>query len=124
MTGTWRTSIRRLRKPSVAAWAVNRMVQTRPDQVAALTDLAGAAALGPGGAGRRAAAAAGPRADQAGDALVLGTAQAAGEDGAALSAAASRDAADTLVAASALPDATAAVVSGRLTRTLSYAGFW
>ena len=51
------------------------------------------------------------------------TAQAAGEDGAALSAAASRDAADTFVAALASPDATAAVVSGRLTRTLSYAGF-
>ncbi|MGB8379714.1 MAG: hypothetical protein WCG47_00470, partial [Dermatophilaceae bacterium] len=33
--------IRRLRKPSVAAWAVNRMVQTRPADVASLTDLAG-----------------------------------------------------------------------------------
>jgi hypothetical protein len=115
--------IRALRKPSVAAWAVNRMVRTRPDEVAQLTDLA---------ARLRTAQQTldGPAIQQLGrerarlvDALVKATAEVASEDGATLSAAASRDAADTFVAALAAPDATAAVVSGRLTRTLSYAGF-
>ena len=115
--------IRRLRKPSVAAWAVNRMVQTRPDEVAALTDLAGRLRSAQEALDGALLQQLGRERTKLVDALVRATAQAAGEDGAALSAAASRDAADTFVAALASPDATAAVVSGRLTRTLSYAGF-
>ena len=115
--------IRRLRKPSVAAWAVNRMAQTRPDEVAALTDLAGRLRSAQQSLDGALLQQLGRERTKLVDALVRATAQAAGDDGTPLSAAASRDAADTFVAALASPEATAAVVSGRLTRTLSYAGF-
>ncbi len=115
--------IRRLRKPSVAAWAVNRMVQTRPADVASLTDLAGRLRAAQQSLDGTLLQQLGRERSRLVDALVKATADAARDDGAALSAAASRDAADTFVAALASPDATAAVVSGRLTRTLTYAGF-
>ena len=115
--------IRRLRKPSVAAWAVNRMVQTSPDEVAALTDLAGRLRSAQQSLDGALLQALGRERTTLVDRLVKSTAQAASEDGATLSASASRDAADTFVAALASPEATAAVVSGRLTRTLTYAGF-
>ncbi|MGV1009458.1 MAG: hypothetical protein ACOYBY_12715 [Dermatophilaceae bacterium] len=115
--------IRRLRKPSVAAWAVNRMVQTHPNEVAALTDLAARLRSAQESLDGAQLQTLGRERTKLVDALVRATIEAAGEEGPALSAAAARDAADTFVAALADPQATAAVVSGRLTRTLSYAGF-
>jgi len=115
--------IRRLRKPSVAAWAVNRMVQTRATDVASLTDLAGRLRSAQQSLDGALLQQLGRERSKLVDVLVKATTEAASEDGATLSAAAARDAADTFVAALASPDATAAVVSGRLTRTLTYAGF-
>lgn len=112
-----------LRKPSVAAWAVNRMVRTRPDQVAQLTDLAARLRTAQQNLDGPAIQQLGRERAKLVDVLVKATVEAAHEEGAALSAAGSRDAGDTFVAALAAPEATAAVVSGRLTRTLSYAGF-
>ncbi len=112
-----------LRKPSVGAWAVNHVVRTRPGDIERLTDLAAglrAAQQSLDGAalktlGRQRAALV--------DALVHATVDQARGRGVTVSSAASRDVADTFVAALASPEATAAVVSGRLTRTLTYAGF-
>lgn len=112
-----------LRKPSVAAWAVNRMVRTRPDEVTRLADLAARLRAAQQSLDGAALKDLGRERARLVDSLVTATAQAAGEDGASLSAAASRDAGDTFVAALASPEATAAVLSGRLTRTLTYAGF-
>lgn len=113
----------RLRRPTVSAWAVNRLVRERPDQVGALREV-----------GRRLRAAQG-QLDAAAlrdlrperDRLVAGWAEAAAEvtteAGRPLPPAALDEVRATVIAALAGEEATDAVASGHLTRALSYSGF-
>ena len=116
-------AITALRKPTIAAWAVNLLVRERPDEVDRLTDLAarlrraqerldGAALLD---LGRERTALV--------DTLVGATAAVVAQAGARFTPAMARDVGTTFVAALASSEATAAVTSGRLTRAIEYAGF-
>lgn len=117
------TEIGKLRKPSLAAWAVNLAARTVPEVVSALTDL---------GATMRGAqsrmdtgsltAMRGDR-DAAVDAFVRAASDAVSASGRSLSAAAQQDVRATAIAALADERASAAVTSGQLTRALSYSGF-
>ena len=114
--------IGKLRKPSLAAWAVNLTARTAPDVVSALTDL---------GVQMRAAqsrmdtgsltAMRGDR-DAAVDSFVRAASEAVGGSGRSLSAAAQQDVRATAIAALAHERAPAAVTSGQLTGALSYRG--
>ncbi len=112
-----------LRKPTVAAWAVNLLARRRPDALDRLSELA---------ARLREAQRSldGPEMTRLGrertalvDDLVAATAAAVADAGARLSPAAAAAAASTFVAALATQEATEVVLSGRLTRHLEYAGF-
>jgi hypothetical protein len=117
------TAIKSLRRPSAAAWALNQFVRAEPEQIARLTEL---------GRGLRDA----QESLSAEDIRALGrqrqqlVVSVAGQVRALaygaehpLSESAFREVESTLEAALADPDAAAAVSSGRLVRTLSYAGF-
>jgi hypothetical protein len=117
------TDIGRLRKPSVAAWSVNLVARARPDLVADLVEL---------GVRMRAAQShldtatlTALRPDR--DALLLAfesaAASSAQEAGRRLPTAGRQEVRATVVAALADEAATQAVVSGQLTRALSYSGF-
>ena len=121
--GPTAAEIGKLRKPGLAAWAVNLTARTAPDVVSALTDL---------GVRMRAAqsrmdtgsltAMRGER-DAAVDAFVRAASDAVGASGRSLSAAAQQDVRSTAIAALADQRASDAVTSGQLTRALSYSGF-
>ena len=112
--------LKALRRPSVAAWLVNRLVAEQPDLVEQLL------ALGPALAEAQAAG-------QGDDLRALGAqrrelvgavvAQAVELGERATTAAVRDEVASTLEAALADPEAAEAVRSGRLVRALSYAGF-
>ncbi len=116
-------TIKKLRRPTVSAWAVNRLARDQADEVTRLLD-AGAAL-------RQAQANLDAeelrRLTQEGQHLVGDLArqarQAAGDAGQAVSEAAYRELEATLHAALADPEAGEAVRSGRLTRPLQYSGF-
>ena len=112
-----------LRKPSVAAWAVNHLVRRRPDLVEQLTDL---------GERLRSAQtrldAAALRTLRGERDVVLRTmtqaaAEQASEAGQRLAPSVLDQVRDTVVAALASAEATQAVGSGTLTRALAYSGF-
>ena len=113
----------RLRRPTVAAWAVNRTVRERPQEVDRLRDV-----------GRRLRAAQAQldaaklrdlRSDR--EALLTGFVAAAAEvaeaAGRPLAPAALEEVRGTVIAALAGEEAAEAVASGHLTRALSYSGF-
>jgi hypothetical protein len=117
------SAVKLLRKPSTAAWALNQFVRAEPEQVVRLAEL---------GRGMREA----QESLSAEDIRALGrqrqqlVSSVAGRvralafgAGHPLSESAFRDVESTLEAALADPDAAVALSSGRLTRTLSYAGF-
>jgi hypothetical protein len=117
------TAIKSLRKPTAAAWALNQFVRAEPEQILRLTEL---------GRGLRDA----QESLSAEDIRALGrqrqqlVVSVAGQVRALaygaqhpLSESAFRDVESTLEAALADPDAAAALATGRLVRTLSYAGF-
>jgi len=112
-----------VRKPTVAAWAVNQLVRRRPDDLATLLDLAArlqqasermdGAALRDLGRERTALV----------DRLLRGTRGVASDAGGPLTGVTVEQVRETYVAALASPPAAEAVASGQLTRALSYAGF-
>jgi len=115
--------IKRLAKPTVAAWVVNQVVRDRPDEVAALTDL---------GDELRAATADRDRGRiRALDRLrrervegLVGSVREAGEvGGRRVSQAVLDRLTETLTAAVMDPDAGTAVRAGRLARALQHVGF-
>ena len=117
------SEIGKLRKPSVAAWAVNLTARVAPDVVEELVDL---------GAQMRAAqsrldalALTGMRKerDAAVDAFVAAATDAVNDAGRRLSTAAQQEVRATAIAALADEQASTAVASGQLTRALSYSGF-
>lgn len=112
-----------LRKPTVAAWAVNHLVRRDPPTIQALSRLAGelrsaqtrldAAALKDLRAER----------DRVLNEVVRAAARHAEQAGERLSPATLTEVRDSAVAALASPAATAAFTSGTLTRALRYSGF-
>lgn len=112
-----------VRKPTVAAWAVNQLVRQRPAQLESLLDLAGrlqnASERMDGGAlrdlGRERTALV--------DTLLRATREVVGDAGTTLTGPTLEQVRETYVAALASPPAAGAVASGQLTRALSYAGF-
>ena len=116
-------AITALRKPTLAAWAVNVMARRRPDDLDRLAELAADLRDAQHQLdGPRMTALARSRTTLV-DELVAALSGVVSEAGGRLTPAAARDAGATFVAALASPAATEAVVSGRLTRALEYAGF-
>ena len=112
-----------VRKPTVAAWAVNQLVRQDADEVAALLDLAGrlqSAAEAMDGSALRDL---GRERTRLVDRLLRATRDAAEAAGGSLTGATAEQVRETYVAALAQPTAAQAVASGQLTRALSYAGF-
>lgn len=112
-----------MRKPTVAAWAVNRLVTQRGEDADRLVDLAErmrAAQQALDGALLKELS---RERTELLEELVAAVSEVAQQAGVSLSAAGTREVGATFVAALASAQATAAVVSGRLTRTLEYAGF-
>ena len=112
-----------LRKPSLAAWAVNLLARSRPELVHELVEL---------GARMRGAQARldtatltslRPERDRVVADVVAAANTVAADAGRPLSASAQDDVRGTAIAALADEDASAAVSSGQLTRALSYSGF-
>lgn len=117
------TQLGALRRPTISAWALNRLVRCRPDVLAELRGL---------GARLRAAQAAVDATalgslrvdrDRALDALVAAAREVAEQDGHALTDATAEEVRSTGIAALADADAEEAAWSGSLSRPLAYAGF-
>jgi flagellar biosynthesis GTPase FlhF len=117
------TEVGRLRRPTVAAWAVNQVVRQRPALVARLHDVGGR--LRAAQAELDASAMRDLRSDR--DGLLAqwseAAAEVAGGAGRPLAPAALDEVRGTVIAALASAEATEAAVSGHLTRALSYSGF-
>jgi hypothetical protein len=117
------SEIGKLRKPSLAAWAVNVTARSAPDVVAALTDLGAQMRSAQSRLDTAALSAMRGERDAAVDAFVRAAVETVSEAGRSLSAAAQQDVRSTAIAALADERAAAAVTSGQLTRALSYSGF-
>jgi hypothetical protein len=117
------SEIGKLRKPSVAAWAVNLTARVAPDVVDELVDLG--AQMRQAQSRLDALALTGMRKerDAAVDAFVAAATDAVQEAGRSLSPAAQQEVRATAIAALADEQASTAVASGQLTRALSYSGF-
>jgi hypothetical protein len=115
--------IGKLRKPSLAAWAVNLTARSAPDVVAALTDLGAQMRAAQSRLDTAALSAMRGERDAAVDAYVRAAVETVSDAGRTLSAAAQQDVRSTAIAALADERASAAVTSGQLTRALSYSGF-
>jgi hypothetical protein len=115
--------IGRLRKPSVAAWAVNLVARNRQDTLEQLVDTGTRMRIAQSHLDTATLTSLRPDRDR----LIADFTDAAvsevAEAGRALSAAGQQEIRDTVIAALASEDATHAVVSGQLTRALSYSGF-
>ena len=117
------SEIGKLRKPSLAAWAVNLTARSAPDVVAELTDLGTQMRSAQSRLDTAALSAMRGERDAAVDAFVRAATDTVAEAGRTLSAAAQQDVRATAIAALADERASAAVTSGQLTRALSYSGF-
>lgn len=109
-----------LRKPSVAAWLVNRLAAEQPDLLGQLLDLGPELAQAQSGRDAGALRELGAQRRQLVDAVVGTAVEGAGRS---VTAAVREEVASTLDAALADPATAQAVRSGRLVRALSYAGF-
>ena len=112
-----------LRKPSLAAWAVNLMAREAPDLVDGLADLGGRMRAAQGRLDTATLTSLRPERDQLLEEVVRTTVQLVADAGRTCSAAAQQDVRATAIAALADEQAMAAVASGQLARTLSYSGF-
>lgn len=117
------TEIGRLRKPSLAAWAVNLTAREAEDVVADLVDLG--ERMRSAQSRLDAAALTGMRKerDATVEVYVRAATRAVSDAGRSLSPAAQQEVRATAIAALADERASAAVTSGQLTRSLSYSGF-
>ncbi|MDU0313601.1 hypothetical protein RKE38_07865 [Phycicoccus sp. M110.8] len=117
------TEIGRLRKPSLAAWAVNLTAREAEDVVADLVDLG--ERMRSAQSRLDAAALTGMRKerDATVEVYVRAATRAVSDAGRSLSPAAQQEVRATAIAALADEQASAAVTSGQLTRSLSYSGF-
>lgn len=112
-----------LRKPSIAAWAVNLLAREAPDLVDGLADLGGRMRAAQGRLDTGTLTSLRPERDQLLEEVVRMTVQLVEDAGRTCSAAAQQEVRATAIAALADEQAMAAVASGQLARTLSYSGF-
>ena len=117
------TAIGKLRKPSVAAWAVNLTARQAPDLVDELLDLGDRMRRAQSRLDTTTLTGLRPERDRLVDAFGDAAATALADAGRSLSAAALQEVRGTVIAALADATAAAAVGSGQLTRALSYSGF-
>jgi hypothetical protein len=117
------SAIAKLRKPSVAAWAVNLTAREAPDLVEELVDLGERMRAAQSRLDTATLTGLRPDRDRLLAAWVEAAVAAVERAGRALSAAAQEEVRGTVIAALADATAAAAVGSGQLTRTLSYSGF-
>ncbi|WP_423463803.1 hypothetical protein ACO229_03715 [Promicromonospora sp. MS192] len=115
--------IKRLPKPSVAAWVVNQVVRDRPEEVAALTSLGDELRAATADRDRGRIRALDHLRRERTEALVRAVREAGEVRGRAVSAAVLDRLTETLTAAVMDPDAAAAVRAGRLSRALQHVGF-
>jgi hypothetical protein len=116
-------AIESIRKPTAAAWAINQLVRSRPDDVERLVELAAGLHEAQEKMDGAAMKTLGRERTKLIDELVRSTAAVAKESGGALSMPVANQVRETFVAALATTAAAEAVGSGQLTRALSYAGF-
>ena len=112
-----------LRKPSLAAWAVNLLAREAPDLVDGLADLGGRMRAAQGRLDTGTLTSLRPERDQLLEEVVRTTVQLVADAGRTCSAAAQQDVRATAIAALADEQAMAAMASGQLARPLSYSGF-
>ena len=112
-----------LRKPSLAAWAVNLLAREAPDLVDGLADLGGRMRAAQGRLDTDALTSMRPERDQLLAEVGRPTVQLVADAGRTCSAAAQQDVRATAIAALADEQAMAAMASGQLARPLSYSGF-
>ena len=113
----------RLRKPSLAAWAVNLLAREAPDLVDGLADLGGRMRDAQGRLDTDTLTSLRPERDALLAEVVATTVQLVTDAGRTCSQAAQQDVRATAIAALADEQAMTAVASGQLTRALSYSGF-
>ncbi len=113
-------ALKALRRPSVSAWLVNRLAATQRDLLDSLLELGPELAAAQSGGDATALRALGAQRRQLVDAVVT---TAVGDAGRTVTAALREEVAATLEAALSDPASAEAVRSGRLVRSLSYAGF-
>jgi hypothetical protein len=112
-----------LRKPSLAAWAVNLLAREAPDLVEGLADLGTRMRGAQGRLDTDTLTSLRPERDRLLEEVVRTTVQLVSDAGRTCSAAAQQEVRATAIAALADEQAMAAVASGQLARTLSYSGF-
>ena len=112
--------LKALRRPSVAAWLLNRLAHDAPDLLGELLDLGPALADAQSGGDAAALRALGAQRRELVDAVTQAAVAASGRT---VGPAVRAEVAATLEAALADPSSAQAVRSGRLVRALSYAGF-
>ncbi len=117
------TAIARLRRPSIAAWAVNLVVRDVPDLLTRLTDLGSRLRSAQADVDAARIQSLRPERDGLVEDFVTEAVDLAAGRGHALSGAGRDEVRACLIAAIASEDACGAVATGRLTRTLSYSGF-
>ena len=112
-----------LRKPSLAAWAVNLLAREAPDLVDGLADLGGRMRAAQGRLDTDTLTSLRPERDQLLEEVVRTTVRLVADAGRTCSAAAQQDVRATAIAALADEQAMTAMASGQLARPLSYSGF-
>jgi hypothetical protein len=112
-----------LRKPSLAAWAVNLLAREAPDLVDGLVDLGGRMRAAQGRLDTDTLTSLRPERDQLLEEVVRTTVQLVADAGRTCSPAAQQDVRATAIAALADEQAMTAMASGQLARPLSYSGF-
>ena len=112
-----------LRKPSLAAWAVNLLAREAPDLVDGLADLGGRMRAAQGRLDTDTLTSLRPERDQLLEEVVRTTVRLVADAGRTCSVAAQQDVRATAIAALADEQAMAAMASGQLARPLSYSGF-
>jgi archaellum component FlaC len=115
--------IKRLPKPSVAAWVINHVARDHPEEVAALADLGDELRAATADRDRGRIRALDHLRRERTEALVRGVREAGEVGGRPVSAAVLDRLTETLTAAVMDPDAAAAVRAGRLARALQHVGF-
>ncbi len=114
--------VRALRKPTLVGWAFNRLVRERVEVTARLGDLAARLRAAQAALDVDALRRLRPERDRLLDEVIGALGEVAAGHGRTLTAPATEEARQTLVAALADAEAERAVVSGRLLRALAYAG--
>jgi hypothetical protein len=115
--------VKRLRKPSVAAWVINQVAREHPDEIGALADLGDELRAATQDRDRARIRALDHLRRERTDGLVRVVREAGEVGGRSVSSAVLDRMTETLTAAVMDPDAAAAVLAGRLSRALQHVGF-